>query len=149
MKINVSYNPETYDYYCAPVFLQFPSLEQDLLNDFARYKETGVLAHYFGRDTDYSRPDEIAGRGLMHLHVKLGNNDFDSLPKFIDKNDKQQLQWYRTTNSAVVYSQNIISENHYSIIAVFHPYAHLNANNDERMKKLADVATRFRESVLI
>lgn len=146
MHVTVDYFEKSYNYFFAPVFVEFPSLKQSLLDDFAAYKSTGELPDYFGRDTRYDRPADIIDAELMHLHLKLGKNDFDLPPKQANLSDTQTIQWYRTSNTALVYSQNLLDENSYSLIALFHPVAHMSANNDDRMRVLAQYSRDFRLS---
>lgn len=152
MQITVTYNPHTYERFFAPVFVSFPQLEQSLIDDFILYKATGQLPHYFGRDTLYDRPEDIKDAQLWHLHLEIGSNKFPmpTYPK--GKNaalpDRTTLQWYRTSDSCLVYAQNLLDENVYSLIAVFHPWAHSEAQNYKQIIELAKVAREFRESIL-
>lgn len=50
MHVEVSINPETRAEFFDEVFLKFPELESSIIDDFKRYKATGELPHYFGRD---------------------------------------------------------------------------------------------------
>ncbi|MGS1460310.1 type II toxin-antitoxin system YafO family toxin [Klebsiella pneumoniae] len=34
------------------------------------------------------------------------------------------MQWHRTSDTCLVYVQNILDENQYHLLAVFHPWAH-------------------------
>ena len=74
MHVTVTYNVKSYDFFFKPIFLEFPHLKQSLLDDFSAYKATNQLPHYFGRDTDYARPADIQGSGLMHIHLGLHEN---------------------------------------------------------------------------
>lgn len=152
MQITVTYNPHTYEKFFAPVFARFPQLEQSLVDDFIHYKATGQLPHYFGRDTLYDRPEDIKDAQLWHLHLEIGANKFP-LPTYPNgknfaSSDQATLQWYRTSDSCLVYTQNLINENAYSLIAVFHPWAHSEAQNYKQIRALATVAREFRESIL-
>lgn len=149
MHVTVEYNASSYSYFFAPVFVHFPSLEQSLLDDFRAYKATGKLPDYFGRDTGYDRPPDIKDAELMHLHLQLGPNIFTAPPKNANLTDPKTVQWHRTSNSALVYSQNLIDENRYSLIALFHPVAHMSANNDQRMRVLAQYSRDFRSSFIL
>lgn len=147
MHVTVEYNESSYGYFFAPVFVEFPSLKQSLLDDFAIYKATGKLPGYFGRDTGYDRPPDIKDAELMHLHLALGANSFSAPPKSANLSDPKTVQWHRTSNTALVYSQNLYDENRYSLIALFHPVAHMSANNDDRMRRLAQYSRDFREII--
>jgi mRNA interferase YafO len=146
LHVTVEYNASSYAYFFAPVFVEFPSLKQSLLDDFAAYKATGKLPEYFGRDTGYERPSDIIDAELMHLHLALGSNAFSAPPNGANLSDPKTAQWHRTSNTALVYSQNLIDENRYSLIALFHPVAHMSANNDDRMRVLAQYSRDFRSS---
>ncbi|MCK0552588.1 type II toxin-antitoxin system YafO family toxin [Pantoea ananatis] len=145
MSVTVTYNQKSYDFFFRPIFLEHPHLEQSLLDDFKRYKETNVLPDYFGRDTNYLRPDDIKNKKLMHIHLalhgkKLKTPDGDG----IDANTKQ---WNRTSDSALIYAQNAFDESHYSLIALFDPGAHIKAKNYPRMRVLAKYCEEFRQLI--
>lgn len=147
MHITVDYNRDSYDYYLSPVFVQFPSLEKTLLEDFKSYKATGKLPDYFGRDTAYDRPNDIQDSGLWHIHLSLGNDKFKVNPKSGTATDQKTIQWNRTSDTALVYARGLLDENSYSLIAVFTPPAHAKANNDGRMRILAGYARSFSSSI--
>lgn len=146
MHVSVEYNQKSFGFFFSPVFVDFPDLQQTLQDDFARYKDTGALPDYFGRDTAYDRPDDIKDSGLMHIHLCIDGKQFDAPPKGADLRDPKTVQWYRTSNTALVYAQNLLDENSYSLIALFHPVAHFNAQNYDRMRILAAYAREFRDS---
>lgn len=147
MQLTVEYNKDSYEYFFSPVFVEFPDLKQTLVDDFIIYKSTGSLPNYFGRDTSYHRPPDIEDAGLMHLHIALGQNEFEPIRHGIDVSTPQMFQWHRTSNTALVYAQNLFDENRYSFIALFHPVAHMSANNDDRMRLLASYARDFRNTI--
>lgn len=144
MTVSVEFHQDTYDYFFAVTFSSFPGLKESLVADFQKYKNTGMLPHYFGRDTCYSRPPEIIDSGLMHIHLELGNNAFQPKPgKTLDT----LTQWERTSDSALLYSQNLYDESRFSLIAIFHPVAHLSARDEERMRLLASFAKEYRNTL--
>lgn len=147
MHITVDYNLDSYDYYLAPVFVSFPELEKTLLTDFLKYKSTGDLPHYFGRDTTYDRPADIQGSGLWHIHLALGSDGFKLKGNAASPSDQKTIQWNRTSDTALVYAKGLIDENSYSLIAVFTPSAHDKANNCDRMRVLAGYARDFSERI--
>lgn len=147
MHITVDYNRDSYDYYLSPVFVQFPSLEKTLLEDFKLYKATGRLPDYFGRDTAYDRPDDIQDSGLWHIHLSLGNDEFKVDPNSRAVDDQKTIQWNRTSDTALVYARGLLDENSYSLIAVFTPPAHNKAKNYDRMRILAGYARGFSSSI--
>lgn len=147
MHITVDYNRDSYGYYLSPVFVQFPSLEKTLLEDFKLYKATGKLPDYFGRDTAYDRPDDIQDSGLWHIHLTLENDEFKVNPKAGIATDQKTMQWNRTSDTALVYAKGLLDENSYSLIAVFTPPAHDKANNYDRMRILAGYARSFSSSI--
>jgi len=135
MHVTVTYNVKSYDFFFKPIFVEFPDLKQSLLDDFQAYKATNELPHYFGRDTDYERPVEIVGSGLMHIHLGLHEK------KLITPQGQPVVestpQWDRTSDSALLYAQNLYDENQY-------PLAHRKAQDYERMRLLASYASEFR-----
>lgn len=146
MHVTVGYNSQSYDYYLSPVFVDFPSLKQSLLDDFRTYKATGQLPDYFGRDTAYDRPDDIQDSGLFHIHLSINGDGFSAPPASANLSDPKTMQWYRCSDTALVYAQSLMDENSYSLIAIFTPPAHTKANNDDRMRILASYARNFSEN---
>jgi len=148
LQVSVEYNVQTYEKFFQPVFLRFPALEQTLLDDFKLYKETQTLPHYFGRDTLYDRPEDIQDAKLWHLHLAVGNNKFPAptVPKGKPPvlANAATLQWSRTSNSCLVYTQHLLDETSYSLIALFHPYAHADGRDYKLMRELAQVSRDFR-----
>lgn len=142
MHVTVTYNVNSYDFFFRPIFVEFPHLKQSLLDDFLAYKATNQLPHYFGRDTDYARPEDIIGSGLMHIH--LGLHEKKLLTPRGKEIDTSTPQWDRTSDSALLYAQNLLDENQYSLIALFDPLAHKKAQDYERMRLLASYAKEFR-----
>lgn len=145
MHVTVECNRDSYDYYLAPVFVQFPTLETAILEDFKSYKETGKLPDYFGRDTAYDRPDDIQDSGLWHIHLSLGDDKFKAQARGLQ--DQKTIQWNRTSDTALVYARGLIDENSYSLIAVFTPPAHNKAQNYDRMRILAGYARSFSHQI--
>lgn len=143
MGVTATYNTQSFDLYLKSVFAKYPHLESQLLADFIAYKSTGNLPDYFGRDTLYSDPEDIRDAELRHIHFELGKQVFGPLPKWIDLSDKQAVQWERTTNTALVYARHLLDENHYTLMAVFTPYAHEYAREEWRMRELAGYARKF------
>ncbi|MCW0344983.1 hypothetical protein NB703_003076 [Pantoea ananatis] len=145
MHVTATYNQNSYDFFFKPIFLQFPDLEQSLLDDFKIYKATKKLPNYFGRDTNYERPDDIKDKGLMHIHLALHGKKLVT-PEGKDIDDKTP-QWDRTSDSALIYAQNLHDENLYTIIALFDPLAHSKAKDYDRMRTLASYAEAFRKTM--
>jgi mRNA interferase YafO len=145
LTVIVEYNKDSYDFYLKQVFNGFPGLEQQLLDDFIIYKSTGRLPDYFGRDTLYTDPSDIQDAELRHIHFEVGNDKF-KLPTGWRNLTSQQLQWVKTTNTALVYTKHLLNEDHYSLIAVFTPLAHMKARDYGRMRVLAGYARKFHES---
>ncbi|MEJ8324409.1 type II toxin-antitoxin system YafO family toxin [Kosakonia sacchari] len=143
MHVTADYNPKSYGYYLSPVFVDFPELKKTLLEDFKIYKATGTLPHYFGRDTAYDRPEDIQDSGLFHIHLAIGDDKFSDPPKGADLTDGKTIQWYRRSDTALVYARNLLDENSYSLIAVFTPPAHNKAQDYDRMRILASYAREF------
>ena len=152
MQISVTYHPQTYARFFVPVFTVFPELEQSIINAITVYKTSGMLPTYFGRDTLYDRPEEVKAAKMWHLHLEIGNNKFPAPYAPKGKNspppDQATLQWHRVSNSCLVYAQNEMSENCYSLLAVLHPYAHEDGRDYLQMTYLATLAKQFREEFI-
>ncbi|OMQ26916.1 type II toxin-antitoxin system YafO family toxin [Serratia oryzae] len=147
MYVTVECNPKSYEYYLSPVFATFPTLQESLERDFKAYKETGLLPDYFGRDTAYDKPDDIQDSGLWHIHLAIGEDKFSKPPVSADLEDPRVVQWYRTSDTALVYAKGLVDENSYSLIAVFTPSAHWKARDFDRMRILAGYAREFSQKI--
>lgn len=145
MSVSAEYNPNSREYYVDPVFDTYPRLEASLLEDFIIYKSTGKLPDYFGRDTLYDDPEDIQDAELRHIHLQLGDDVFKPTPTWVNLADSQSVQWERTSDTALVYAQNLHDEKSYTLIAVFTPPAHNKARNYSRMRILAGYARDFSE----
>lgn len=145
--VSIDYNSDSYSFYLEPIFLKFPELEKTLLEDFRTYKSTGMLPDYFGRDTVYERPSDIQDAGLWHIHLEIDGNKFKAPPASADLQDPKVMQWYRTSDTALVYAKGLIDENSYSLIAVFMPPAHQKAQDEARMRILASYARDFSQKI--
>jgi len=147
LHVTVECNPNSYGFYLSPVFAMFPTLQESLEKDFRAYKETGLLPDYFGRDTAYDKPDDIQDSGLWHIHLALGDDKFSKPPTSANLKDPKAVQWYRTSDTALVYAKGLINENSYSLIAVFTPPAHMKARDFDRMRRLASYAREFSQKL--
>lgn len=141
--IEVYINEYTRKDFFDEIFLKYPELEIQLINDFKRYKSTGELPIYFGRDAPYIRPYSAEKACLMHIHLKIPP---DSFPR-------DRVQYFRTHKQGdpekdicLVYVQGLIEDHRYSLLAIIHPNAHEKARNYQLMDRLAQVAQKFRDN---
>lgn len=141
--IEVSINPATKESFFKEAFLRFPQLEASILQDFKRYKGTGELPHYFGRDVAYTQPYGAFRAGLMHIHLCLPPNSF---PKNRPQPDRVCRKGDPENDACLVYVQGELYENNYSLIAIMHPDAHEKARQADIMSYLARVAQDFRDN---
>ena len=108
-----------------------------LVSDFKLYKLTGQLPDTFGRDVPYDHPNTmptLKNEDVRHIHL-------------LDEDMKWQvnkLQFYRTSDTHLVYCQGGVDENCYLLIAILSPNAHEQARNNQVMFKIAIMAENFR-----
>lgn len=110
-----------------------------LKTDFTRYKETGVPANSFGRDTLYD--DErnlpsILSVELRHLHL---------LDQQSQEFTVHARQYDKTSDDHLIYCQGFYSDRTYLLIALLSPGAHAQARDNDTMLKLAAMAEKFRD----
>ncbi|WP_426817682.1 type II toxin-antitoxin system YafO family toxin [Winslowiella sp. 2C04] len=141
--IEVSINSHTKEEFFNEAFFRFPELEASILQDFQRYKATGELPHYFGRDVAYTQPYSAFRSGLMHIHLCLPPNSF---PKNRPQNDRVCKRDDPERDACLVYVQGELYENRYSLIAIMHPDAHEKARQHSIMSYLSTVAQDFKDN---
>lgn len=112
--------------------------ELDLLvDDFTRYKTTGIAPDNFGRDVPYDHPNTlpiIKQEEVAHIH--LGNEEIP-LPF-------HKMQFYRTSDTHLVYCQGALNEDAYLLMTVLKPNAHDLAKSRDIMFQLGRMAELFR-----
>lgn len=141
--MDVTINPATRDAFFKDFFIRFPELEQAIIDDFTRYKETGELPSYFGRDVAYTQPYAAFKSGLMHIHLALPPKSFSvNLPQA----DRVCRKGVPDDDACLVYVQGLMEENTYSLIAVMHPDAHGEARRPEIMNYLCRIAQDFKDN---
>lgn len=105
-----------------------------LETDFRRYKQEGVLPDLFGRDVPYDHPNTLPilkQEEVKHLHL---------LEQPIRK-----LQFYRTSDSHLVYCGGFNNPDIYLFMALLRPDAHQQARQNEAMYQLGVMAQNFRK----
>lgn len=140
--VKAGYHEATYEEFFAKPLEQFPTLAQDLLSDFLRYKAEGKLPSYFGRDVAYTHPQLALNAHLMHIHLCLPPDFFPpNLPQF----DRKCRMGAPHKDAALVYVRGDLEEDTYCLIAVLHPDAHGQARQEKIMRYLARLAKEFRD----
>lgn len=76
MEIEISINKDTRKGFIDEIFLKHPKLEQLIIDDFYRYKTSGKLPSYFGRDVAFTEPYVAFKSGMMHIHLKFPPGKF-------------------------------------------------------------------------
>ncbi|HCF6760385.1 TPA: type II toxin-antitoxin system YafO family toxin [Pseudomonas aeruginosa] len=144
MGAQVSFHPETFSKFFAPIDKLYPGLSADLLRDFASYIDSDRIAvpEYFGRDAPYTQPVEASNAHLMHIHIAIPPTVF---PANRPQRDRTCPNSAPQQDAALVYVQGLFEENRYSLLALLHPDAHGKARQREMMTYLARVASRFRD----
>lgn len=75
------FHPDSFEEFFTGPLVAHPSLAEDILKDFIRYKSEGVLPSYFGCDVPYTQPQLAFNVNLMHIHLCLPPDSFpDKLP---------------------------------------------------------------------
>jgi mRNA interferase YafO len=147
---------------------QFPEINQ-IAKDFAAYKRGDALPDYFGRDGDYKRPKECVDEDVWHIHLsestpkgmwatgkKVAVPSYtryrsDSAakalqtPKYTGRMVKKSIQTERTSDTCLVYCRGFSHPDRYLLIDILSPNAHEQANEIDRMLRIAQLAARFRE----
>ncbi|HHJ4352028.1 TPA: type II toxin-antitoxin system YafO family toxin [Citrobacter freundii] len=142
MHLEASINPATKAEFFDEVFLKFPELEASIIDDFLRYKATGDLPQYFGRDVAYTQPYGAFRAGLMHIHLCLPPNKF---PENRPQPDRVCNKGDPNNDACLVYVQGELYENKYSLIAIMHPDAHGKARKHDVMSYLARIAQNYKD----
>ncbi|MET6581854.1 type II toxin-antitoxin system YafO family toxin [Morganella morganii] len=142
-EIEVTINEQARAQFFGGLFQKHQDLESCLINDFKKYKSDGVVPSYFGRDVAYVQPYSALKACLMHIHLKIPPDKFPS----------DRVQYYRTHKTddsendiCLVYTQGLIEDHRYSIIAILHPDAHVKARDYKVMDALAQLAQDFRDN---
>ena len=83
----------------------------------------------FGRDAPYHRPTCVADYSLRHIHLIS--------PKQYQSYQFNNVRLYdRTSDKHLIYARSPIDDNHYLLIAIVDPQAHLTAENNNFMYRL-------------
>ncbi|OLU31465.1 hypothetical protein BVH03_08305 [Pseudomonas sp. PA15(2017)] len=140
--VTVGFHIATYDEFFAKPLTLFPTLAQDLLGDFLRYKGDGVLPSYFGCDVPYTQPQLAYNARLMHIHLCLPPDFFPpNLPQF----DRKCRKGAPNKDAALVYVGGELDEDKYCLLGVLYPDAHSRAREEKVMRYLARLAKEFRD----
>lgn len=140
-EIEVSYNKETFSKYFEPKLSAYPTLGENLIDDFRRHK-SGELPSYFGKESIYATPFEIIRSQLWHIHLCIPPKTF---PAELEQAHRTCLKGDPDNDIALVYTSGEMNLNKYSLIAILCPDAHQTAKNLALIKYLASVAQRFRD----
>lgn len=108
----------------------------DLINDFRKYKESGLCPDYFGRDVAYDHPHTpslILQEDVRHVHL----SEFGAWPVRL-------MQFNRTSDRHLVYCQGAIHRECYLLITLLSPDAHEQATVSNVMRKIGEQAEIFR-----
>ncbi len=140
--VDAQYHPSTYSEFFEPLDLTHAGFTLQLLEDFKRYQSSqrSDLPDYFGYDSDYGWPAEIAGC-LQHIHLCIPPNAFDPRrPQAYRKCRREDPQ----NDIALVYAQGLYETHRYSLIGLFAPDAHGKCKEQSLMLRLGRLGRRFR-----
>lgn len=143
MHIHASINDYTRKDFFEEVFTKFPTLERTILDDFIRYKSTGELPNYFGTDVAYTQPHVVYKAGVMHIHLCLPPNTFQSNRPQADRKCKMGDP---DNDACLVYVQGDLYENRYSLLAIMYPDAHSKGRQVDVMSYLGRIAQQFKDN---
>src|SRR5690606_19989716 len=129
------------EFFTGPL-VAHPSLAEDILKDFIRYKSEGVLPSYFGCDVPYTQPQLAFNVNLMHIHLCLPP---DSFPDKLPQPDRTCRKGAPHKDAALVYVRGELEESKYCILGVLYPDAHAKARADKIMRYLARLAKEWRD----
>jgi len=110
----------------------------NLAKDFKKYKEEGMRPDTFGRDVLYDHPHSLPSirqEKVRHIHLQ----DEDSHWRV------RTIQYYRTSDTHLVYCQGAIHDDQFLLITLLKPDAHNQARNNNIMMAIATQAAHFRE----
>ena len=111
---------------------------ENLVKDFKRYKEEGVQPDTFGRDVHYDHPHSLPSirqEEVRHIHLQDKNSHWRV----------RTIQYYRTSDTHLVYCQGAMHDDRFLLITILKPDAHDQARNNNIMTAIARQAALFRE----
>lgn len=109
-----------------------------LVKDFKKYKEEGMEPGTFGRDALYDHPHSLPStrqEEVRHIHLQDGSSHWNV----------RTIQYYRTSDTHLVYCQGAMHDGRFLLITLLKPDAHNQARNNDIMMAIATQAARFRE----
>lgn len=108
-----------------------------LVNEFKGYKQSNVAPLSFGRDAHYDHPNNlpiIQKEEVQHIHLADPAHPWPSY----------KVQFYKTSDTHLVYCQGVNHPEHYALLAILSPDAHEQARNNDIMYRLGKMAELFR-----
>lgn len=111
--------------------------EKILIQEFKKYKTTGILPKIFGREAPYDRPSAALFAELMHIHVEKDGKWKMHVEKL--------RQYDRVSDAALVYCTGWRSKESYLLIAFLPKNAHQRMRSVTFAAELAEIAEGFRE----
>ncbi len=110
---------------------------REIALEFKRYKETGQLGRYFGKDADIGRPVSAYQNELMHVHLFPRNTVIRGIPLRQDK---------RTSDIFLIYCGGIVYPDRYCLLDIIWNGAHRKLDDERYIRNdLVPVAEQFRE----
>lgn len=106
--------------------------------DFRHYKETGILPDTFGRDELFDHPHTpslVRQEEVRHIHLQHPTIDWQL----------RTIQFNRTSDIHLIYCQGYFRTDHYLLIAILKPNAHVLERDSNVMRKLGIAAESFRQ----
>jgi len=115
-----------------------PSDLANLERDFKKYKVEGMQPDTFGRDALYDHPHSLPSirqEEVRHIHLQDERSDWNI----------RTIQYYRTSDTHLVYCRGAIFDDRFLLITLLKPDAHNQARNNDIMTAIAKQAKIFRE----
>lgn len=140
--VEVSFHPDTYDRYFKPLEVSHPGFLDALLSDFRRYQQSmrEELPDYFGYDSEYGHPPEIAGC-IEHIHLCIPPRSFPARKLQIDRKCRKGDP---DNDIALVYARGLYEPHRFCIIGILMPGAHTKHHNRGLMLELGAIGRRFK-----
>lgn len=108
-----------------------------LVQEFKKYKKTGVVPQIFGREAPYDRPSSALFAELMHIHIEKDGKWKMHVEKL--------RQYDRVSDAALVYCTGWLSKSNYLLIAFLPRNAHQRMRSVTFAAELAEIAEGFRK----
>lgn len=102
-----------------------------MLTSFSQYKTNGKFWS-FGRDTPYMQPPKVKEYQIRHIHII-------SRTAYLDYQGRNSRLYDRTSDKVLIYAKSPMHNNHFLLVAILNPDAHITAQNHNFMHEIYDI----------